>query len=234
MVRPFIAAMLSSTNPLSLSVSVWIVTATSCSSANPRQASMAEGVVPQSSCSLKPAAPASKQSLRTLASEVLPFPLNPKFMGIPSVALSIISNWVGAGVQVVAEVPAEGPVPPPNMVVNPEAMASSNCWGQMKWTWVSMPPAVRMSFSPAITSVVAPTTMFSSTTPSIMSGFPAFPIPTMRLPLMPMSALMMPRTLSTIKAFVTTTSSATSEVTLVDCPMPSRRVLPPPNLHSSP
>mmetsp|Transcript_2676 Transcript_2676/g.7313 ORF Transcript_2676/g.7313 Transcript_2676/m.7313 type:complete len:235 (-) Transcript_2676:1722-2426(-) len=130
-VRPFIAAMLSSTNPLSLSVSVWMVTATSCSSANPRQASMLDGVVPQSSWSLNPAAPASRQSFRTLASEVLPLPEKPKLRGYPSVALSIIPNCDGAGVQVVAEVPADGPVPPPNIVVNPLAIASSICCGQM-------------------------------------------------------------------------------------------------------
>jgi hypothetical protein len=29
-------------------------------------------------------------------------------------------------------------------VVMPELMASSICCGQMKWMWVSMPPAVTM------------------------------------------------------------------------------------------
>jgi len=33
-------------------------------------------------------------------------------MGQSSVALSIISMWLGPGVQVVAQVPAAGPVPP--------------------------------------------------------------------------------------------------------------------------
>jgi hypothetical protein len=38
----------------------------------------------------------------------------------------------GPGVQVVALVPVAGPVPPPIMVVTPEAIAVSICWGQMK------------------------------------------------------------------------------------------------------
>ena len=41
----------------------------------------------------------------------------------------------GPGVQVVAAVPVAGPVPPPSMVVTPEASASSTCCGQMKWIW---------------------------------------------------------------------------------------------------
>mmetsp|Transcript_4870 Transcript_4870/g.10010 ORF Transcript_4870/g.10010 Transcript_4870/m.10010 type:complete len:159 (-) Transcript_4870:457-933(-) len=71
---------------------------------------------------------------------VLPFPLNPKLRGRSSVARSIISTWEGPGVQVVADVPALGPVPPPYSVVMPLAMASSHCWGQMNWVWVSTPP----------------------------------------------------------------------------------------------
>jgi len=46
---------------------------------------------------------------------------------------------------------------PPSMVVMPALSASSICCGQMKWMWVSMPPAVMMFPSPAITSVAAPT-----------------------------------------------------------------------------
>ena len=46
------------------------------------------------------------------------------------------------GVQVVAQVPVADPVPPPIKVVMPEAMAVSICCGQMKWIWVSTPPAV--------------------------------------------------------------------------------------------
>ncbi|CAM5638063.1 hypothetical protein SALBM135S_02933 [Streptomyces alboniger] len=45
---------------------------------------------------------------------------------------------------VVALLPSAGPVPPPKSVVTPEAGASpSTMVGEMKWMWVSMPPAVR-------------------------------------------------------------------------------------------
>ncbi len=49
----------------------------------------------------------------------------------------------------------------------------------MKWTWESRPPAVTIRPSPAITSVAPPITMLGET-PSIRSGLPAFPMPTMR------------------------------------------------------
>ena len=67
--------------------------------------------------------------------------------------------WRAPGVHVVALVPVAGPVPPPMNVVTPLAIASSACCGQMKWMCASMPPAVRISPSPAIASVVTPTTM---------------------------------------------------------------------------
>ena len=60
------------------------------------------------------------------------------------------------GAHVVALVPVAGPVPPPISVVSPAASASSTSCGQMKWMWLSMPPAVTMRPSPAITSVAAP------------------------------------------------------------------------------
>ena len=62
----------------------------------------------------------------------------------------------GPGVQVVALVPAAGPVPPPIMVVTPETSASSACCGQIQWMWVSIPPAVTIFPSAAMTSVAAP------------------------------------------------------------------------------
>mmetsp|Transcript_113988 Transcript_113988/g.309691 ORF Transcript_113988/g.309691 Transcript_113988/m.309691 type:complete len:319 (-) Transcript_113988:97-1053(-) len=208
-VRPFIAAMESSMNPDSLMVSVWIVIATSFSSAKPSALSITPGVVPQSSCSFSPAAPASMTSISPARSQVLPFPEKPKFNGIPSVACSIICTWLGDGVHVVALVPVAGPVPPPYIVVSPEAMASSTCWGHMKWMCMSRPPAVAIIFSPAIASVVTPTIM-PGVTPSMTSGFPALPMPTMRLPLIPMSAFTMPSLASMINALVMTTSRASA------------------------
>ena len=52
--------------------------------------------------------------------------------------------------------------------------------------WESMPPAVRMRCSPAITSVDAPMTISMS---SMMSGFPAAPMALMTPSRMATSAL---------------------------------------------
>ena len=79
----------------------------------------------------------------------------------------------GPGVQVVALVPAAGPVPPPSIEVTPDISASSTCCGQMKWMCVSKPPAVRILPSPAIASVPGPMMMV---TPGWMSGLPALPM----------------------------------------------------------
>ena len=96
----------------------------------------------------------------------------------------------GPGVQVVALVPAAGPVPPPSIEVTPDISASSTCCGQMKWMWVSKPPAVRIFPSPAITSVPGPMTMVTF---GWMSGLPALPMAAMRPSLRPTSAFTMPQ-----------------------------------------
>ena len=96
----------------------------------------------------------------------------------------------GPGVQVVALVPAAGPVPPPSMEVTPLISASSTCCGQMKWMWASKPPAVRIFPSPAMISVPGPMTMV---TPGCTSGLPALPIEAMRPSFKPTSALTMPQ-----------------------------------------
>ena len=61
----------------------------------------------------------------------LPFPVNAKLRGRPSVARSIMRRCSGAGVQVVAQLPVAGPVPPPSSVVIPDATASSASCGQI-------------------------------------------------------------------------------------------------------
>jgi len=114
--------------------------------------------------------------------------------------------WKAPGVQVVALVPVAGPVPPPSRVVTPLARAVSICWGQMKWMWVSMAPAVTMCPSPAMASVPGPTTM---STPAWVSGLPALPMAQMRPSRMPMSAFTMPHQ-SRIRALVITVSTAPS------------------------
>ncbi|MNM99514.1 hypothetical protein D3C81_1120760 [compost metagenome] len=115
------------------------------------------------------------------------------------------------------------------MVVTPLISASSICCGQMKWMWLSMPPAVTIMPSPAITSVPGPTTMV---TPGWISGLPALPIDAMRPSFSPMSALTMPQW-STISALVMTVSTQSFAMRWL-WPMPSRITLPPPNFTSSP
>src|SRR5258705_418084 len=187
MVRPLNARIESSTKPASFKVSVWMATWMSISSATDRAASMAAGVVPQSSCSLRPMAPAATCSRRGSGLDAFPFPRKPRLMGKPSAASSIRYMLHAPAVHVVALVPVAGPVPPPIRVVNPAERASSMSCGQMKWIWESMPPAVMMRPSPAITSVDAPTIM-PGVTPGWMSGLPALPTPTIRPLRMPRSA----------------------------------------------
>ena len=147
---------------------------------------MVAGVVPQSSCSLRQEAPASTISTSALGCEALPLPAKARFIGKASAASSMRARCQGPGVQVVAEVPVAGPVPPPIIMVRPEFNASSICCGQMKWMWLSMPPDVRILPSPAITSVPGPTMMV---TPGCTSGLPALPMPEMRPSRKPTSAL---------------------------------------------
>ncbi len=191
MVRPAKAAMLCSAQPDSLRVSVWMATCTSSRSATARQVSMAAGVVPQSSCSFSPMHPAPSCSASPSGRAALPLPRSPTFTGNASSAWSMSWALRTPGVQVVALVPVAGPVPPPTMVVTPLATASSACCGLMKWMWLSMPPAVRMRPSPAMHSVPGPTTM-PGVTPAMTSGLPALPMPAMRPPFTPTSALKMP------------------------------------------
>ncbi len=229
MARPLKAAKVSSTNPDSFSVSVWIVTCTSCRSATDRQLSIAAGVVPQSSCSFRPQAPASTCSWRAAGRLALPLPMKPRFIGNASAARNIDAMCQGPGVQVVAKVPVAGPVPPPSIVVTPLASASSICCGQMKWMCESMPPAVTIIPSPAMISVPGPMTM---STPGWTSGLPALPSAAMRPALIAMSALTMPQW-SMTSALVITVSATSAEARWL-WPMPSRIVLPPPNFTSSP
>ena len=100
-------------------------------------------------------------------------PAKPRFIGKASAASIMRAMCHGPGVQVVANVPVAGPVPPPSMEVTPLISASSICCGQMKWICVSKPPAVRILPSPAMISVPGPMMM---STPGWMSGLPALPI----------------------------------------------------------
>ena len=106
-------------------------------------------------------------------------------------------------VELVALVPAAGPVPPPIIVVMPDISASSICCGQMKWMWASKPPGVTILFSPAMTSVPGPMMMV---TPGWVSGLPALPMAWINPSRRPTSALYIP-VQSTISALVMTVST---------------------------
>ena len=140
----------------------------------------------------------------------------------------------GPGVQVVAQVPVAEPVPPPISVVMPEAMATSICCGQMKWMWVSMPPAVQILPSPAMISVPGPMTSRGST-PAWVSGLPDLPTATIRPSRMPMSPLTIPQW-SMITALVMTRSQCGGLIgsSSGHWSCPSRIDLPPPKIDSSP
>ena len=185
-VLPSIAFNVVSTKPLSLRVSVCIKTCTSCLSATVRQLSIVAGVVPQSSWSFNEHAPAIICSSIPRGKEVFPLPAKAKFIENASLDCNILSIWKAPGETVVASVPVEGPVPPPNIVVIPECNDSSICWGQIKWIWLSKPPAVIIFPSPAIISVPGPIIILTA---GWTSGLPALPILLIKPSLIPISAL---------------------------------------------
>lgn len=168
------------------------------------------------------------------------------------------------GVTVVAVLPSAGPVPPPMRVVTPEARASWISSGQMKWTWVSTPPAVRIRPLPEMTSVLGPTTKLTGVTGtgialpivvrfgisnlllgigSIVSGLYALPMAANLPSRMPMSALTTPHQ-SRVSAPVMTVSTGLWSVASpllflpslarCDIPIDSRITLPPPKSISLP
>jgi len=175
-----------------IEVSVWMATWTPVSSATRRHASITAGVLPQSSCSLKPETPASSCSRSESAETVMPLPSKARLTGQPSKASSRRATYHELLVTVVAFVPSAGPVPPPIQVVTPDPIASGSWVGLIRWTWQPTAPAVRILPLPARISVEGPITKAGST-PSMVSGFPALPIPTMRPSRTPMSALTTPQ-----------------------------------------
>ena len=75
---------------------------------------------------------------------MLPLPSSATLTGSGSIASSMRARYQSPGVMVVAFEPSAGPVPPPISVVTPEPSAVGTICGQMKCTWQSMPPAVRI------------------------------------------------------------------------------------------
>ena len=213
-------------------MSVWIATCTPVWSATRRQASIAAGVEPQSSCSLNPEIPVSTCSCSASWPTVLPLPSSATLIGQASSDSSIRATYQAPGVTVVAFVPSAGPVPPPIQVVTPDPSASGICVGEIRCTWQSTPPAVRIMPFPATISVDGPITS-SGCTPSIVSGLPALPSATIRPSRTPTSAFTTPQWSSTT-APVITRSGVPSPRVVRACPIDSRMTLPPPKTTSSP
>ena len=121
-----------------------------------------------------------------------------------------------------------GPVPPPIIVVMPEVMASRNLLRSDE-VHVRVDAAGREDegFSPAITSVPTPMTSSGSTS-SMMSGSPVLPMARIRPSLMPTSALDDAPMID--NQGVGDDPGRGHPWRLPTGPMPSRMVLPPPNL----
>ena len=168
------------------------------------------------------------------ATEQFPLPNKPMFTGNPSADWNICSKFHLPLVMVVPLAPSVGPIPPPIRVVIPLLKQAYACWGAMKCTCPSIPPAVRIRCSPLMASVDAPVTS-SGLTPSMVLGFPALPMPAIFPSLMPTSAFITPSLASMMVTLVMTKSSEPcSEVMVFASPMPSRMVFPPPYTASSP
>ena len=93
-------------------------------------------------------------------------------------------------------------------VVTPALSATGTSRGLSRCTWLSTPPGVAISPWHGIGHVPGPITVRS--TPSVMSGLPARPMPAMRPSLMPRSAFTMPSSGSTTIALPITASSSDS------------------------
>ena len=116
--------------------------------------SIAAGVVPQSSCSLS-AAGAGLDLLdqRRPAAEALPLPRKPKFIGRPRPPAASGAMFQAPGVQVVALVPVAGPGAAADQRGDAAGERLVDLLRADEVDVASMPPAVTIMPSPAITSV---------------------------------------------------------------------------------
>ena len=105
-------------------------------------------------------------------------------------------------------------------VVTPAESATGISRGLSRWTCESTAPGVTIRPWLGIGQVPGP---IVRSTPSVMSGLPARPIPTIRPSLMPMSAFTIPRSGSTTIAPPTTASSSLSDVARSCWPMRDRK-----------
>ncbi len=206
---------------------MWSATGRSVCSATPRQVSTILGVAPQSSWILKPPAPARTARSSSSREEEEPRARNATLIGAsrqPSMRL-----WrLYAGLAPTSHTP---PMPMPTREVTPAASAAGTTSALERWTWESTMPGVAMSPSPVIIAVWESTT---SSTPSVFSGLPARPTPTIRPSLTPMLVLRTPSSGSMTTTPRITMSRALSRGARPVTSSPSRVVLPQPPSSSSP
>ena len=116
-------------------------------------------------------------------------------------------------------------------VVTPADSATGTSLGVMRCTWLSIAAAVAMSPYPFTGHVFGP---IVSSTPSVMSGLPARPIPTIRPSLIPMFVFTTPRNGSTTTTPAISMSSSLSEVARSNCAIRDRKFFAYPQIGSSP
>ena len=203
------AATVSSSSPDSFRPSVCMQTAMSNTSAVVSAASMIRADAPQSSWTFSPIAPDAITSSANPATSVRADAWRPRFTGSRSNASSVRSiRHAGSSNPAVIS------------VVTPADNATGTRRGLNRWTCESIAPGVTIRPWHGIGHVPGP---IVRSTPSVMSGFPARPIPTTRPSLIPMSALMIPSSGSTTIAPATTASSSLSDVARSCWPIRDRK-----------
>ena len=230
MVRPLNAAIVSSTKPLSFSVSVWIITGTSKRSATDRQQSIAAGVVPQSSCSFIDDAPARSISSSAAGREALPLAEKARFTGSASAACSMRARCHGPGVQVVADGAGGRP--------GAAAAHGGDAGGQRLLDLLRADEVdVRVDAAGGEDLALPGDDLGARADDDVDAGLhvrvAGLADAATRPFRMATSAFTIPQW-STISALVMTVSTAPSAWLRWDWPMPSRITLPPPNFTSSP
>ena len=145
------AAIVSSTKPDSFSVSVWMATWMSYLSATSRQTiDGGRGGRPSLRAASARSAPARTWSIRAFRQAAVSLAEEAPVDRKPFGGLEHALMFQGPGVQVVAQVPVAEPVPPPIIVVIPEAMADFHLLRTDEVDVRVDPPAVQIIPSPEI------------------------------------------------------------------------------------
>ena len=192
------AATVSSSSPDSFRPSVCRHTATSNASAVVSAASITRADEPQSSWTFNPIAPAAIMPSANPATSVRADACRPRFIGRRSNASNVRSmRHAGSSNPAVIN------------VVTPADSATGTSRGLSRCTCESIAPGVTIRPWHGIGHVPGP---IVRSTPSVMSGLPARPMPTTRPSLIPTSAFTTPIIGSTTTAPPITASNSLSEV----------------------